>query len=183
MVASLKSLIINTTNQDVVKATIRIKAANLRTGANIEKTFNSGDRVEDVRLDYHNVQYLYTDGTFFYFMDLETYEQPAIPKSVIGDAEGYLKVELEVKLTFFNNEAIDIELPTSVDLLVTSAEPAVRGDTATGVTKKVELANGFASGCSQFCCGRRYNPCGYPYRRVRHPRYRVGPTSFTIKEY
>ena len=132
------------------KATIRIKATNLRTGSNIEKTFNSGDRVEDVRLDYHNVQYLYTDGDFFYFMDLETYEQPAIPKTVIGDTEGYLKAELEVKLTFFNNEAIDIELPTSVDLLVTSAEPAVRGDTATGVTKKVELETGLQVGVPSF---------------------------------
>lgn len=123
-------------------ATIKIKAKNLRTGANIEKSFNSGDRVEDVRLDYHNVQYLYTDGNLYFFMDLETFEQPGVPEYVVADAIGLLKEEMEVKLTFLDNEAIDIDLPTSVDLLVTHAEPAVRGDTATGVSKRVTVETG-----------------------------------------
>src|SRR5659263_45913 len=118
-------------------ATIKVKARDLRRGATLEKTFTSGERIKDVRLDFHNVQYLYTDGELYYFMDLETYEQPAIQKSVIGDYAGYLKPEMEAKLTFYNNDAIDIELPTTVDLEVTYAEQAVRGDTATGVTKKV----------------------------------------------
>ena len=61
-------------------ATIRIKAVNLRNGSNIEKTFQSGERVQDVRLDYHNVQYLYNDGSFYYFMDTETYDQTALSK-------------------------------------------------------------------------------------------------------
>jgi len=61
-------------------ATIRIKARDLRRGATLEKTFTSGERIQDVRLDFHNVQYLYTDGELYHFMDLETYEQPAIPK-------------------------------------------------------------------------------------------------------
>lgn len=123
-------------------AIIRIKARNLRTGSNIEKTFSSGDRVQDIRLDYHNVQYLYKDGELYYFMDAETFEQPAIPQSLIGDMAGYLKEGMEVKLTFFGSEPLDIELPTSVDLLVTEAETAVRGDTATGVTKKVVVETG-----------------------------------------
>ncbi|KPL72183.1 elongation factor P [Ornatilinea apprima] len=123
-------------------ATIRVKAKDLRTGTTLEKTFNSGFRVEDVRLDYHNVQYLYNDGAFYYFMDVETFEQPAIPAKIVEEAAGYLTENLEVKLTFFNNEAIDIELPTSVDLVVTEAEAAVRGDTATGVTKKVKVETG-----------------------------------------
>jgi len=59
-------------------------------------------------------------------MDLETYEQPAIPSSIIGEYSGFLKPEMEVKLTFYNNEPLDIELPTTVDLAVTYAEPAVR---------------------------------------------------------
>lgn len=123
-------------------ATIRIKAVNLRTGVNIEKTFQSGDRVQEARLDFHNVQYLYNDGDLFYFMDLETFEQPAIPAYVIGEAAQYLKENMEVKLTFYQGEPLDIELPITVDLLVTQAEMAVRGDTATGVTKKVITETG-----------------------------------------
>ncbi len=123
-------------------ATIRVKTVNLRTGTNLEMTFTSGDRVQDVRLDFHNVQYLYTDGQFYHFMDLETYEQPALSSDVLGDAVGYLKEGLEVKLTFYDGAALDIELPSTVDLLVTSADVSVRGDTATGVTKKVTTETG-----------------------------------------
>lgn len=124
------------------KATIRVKARNLRTGTILDKTFISGDRVQDVRLEYHNVQYLYNDGQLYHFMDLETYEQPAIPAEVIGDAAKYLKEGLEVKLTFYQNEPLDIDLPITVDLDVVKAEVAVRGDTATGVTKKVTTETG-----------------------------------------
>lgn len=123
-------------------ATIKVKARDLRRGNTLEKTFTSGERIQDARLDFHNVQYLYNDGELYYFMDLETFEQPAIPASVIGEYSGFLKAEMEVKLTFYNNEAIDIELPTTVDLAVTYSEPAVRGDTATGVTKKVTTETG-----------------------------------------
>ncbi|NPV57375.1 MAG: elongation factor P [Anaerolineae bacterium] len=123
-------------------ATIRIKARNIRTGATIEKTFSSNERIQDVRLDYHNVQYLYSDGDLFYFMDTQTFDQTAISKDMIGDSAGFLKEEMEVKLTLYNSEPLDIELPTSVDLKVTQAETAVKGDTATGVTKKVKLETG-----------------------------------------
>lgn len=123
-------------------ATIRVKARNIRTGTTLEKTFTSGDRVQDIRLDYHNVQFLYNDDDFFHFMDLETFEQPVVPKSIIGDMIGFLKEGMEVKLTFYGSEPLDIELPTSVDLRVTTADAAVRGDTATGVTKKVTLETG-----------------------------------------
>jgi elongation factor P len=123
-------------------ATIRVKAINLRTGTNLEMTFQSGDRVQDVRLDYHNVQYLYNDGELFHFMDLDTYEQPALSKDLLGDMAGFLKEGLEVKLTFYDGEALDVELPLTIDMEVVSAEPAVRGDTATGVTKRVTTETG-----------------------------------------
>jgi elongation factor P len=123
-------------------ATIRVKAVNLRTGTTLEKTFQSGERVQDVRLDFHNVQYLYTDGQFYHFMDLETYEQPAIPGEILGDLAGFLKEGLEVKLTFYQGAPLDIDLPTSVDLKVVQADISVRGDTATGVTKKVTTETG-----------------------------------------
>ncbi len=124
------------------KATIRIKARDLRKGTILDKTFPSGDRVQDVRLDYHNVQYLYTDGDFYHFMDNETFEQPAIAASVVGDAAAYLKEGMDVKLTFYGSEPLDIELPITVDLKVTEAQAAVRGDTATGVTKRVKTETG-----------------------------------------
>lgn len=124
------------------KATIRIKARDLRTGTILDKSFISGDRVQDVRLDYHNVQYLYNDGESYHFMDLETYEQPAIPAAILGDSAQYLTEGLQVKLTFYQQEPLDIDLPTSVELQVTQADVAIRGDTATGVTKKVTTETG-----------------------------------------
>jgi len=132
------------------KATIRIKARNLRTGATIDKTFSSSDRVQDIRLDFHKVQYLYSDGDLYHFMDLETYEQPALTNDSLGDAPDYLKEGMEVKLTFFEGEPLDIDLPTTVDLEVTEALPAVRGDTATGVTKRVTTETGLEVDCPSF---------------------------------
>jgi elongation factor P len=123
-------------------ATIRIKARNIRTGTTLEKTFTSGDRVQDARLDFHQVQFLYRDGETYNFMDLETFEQPAIPGDSLGESAGFLKEGMEVKLTYFEGKPLDIELPTSVDLKVTHAEMAVKGDTATGVTKKVTVETG-----------------------------------------
>ena len=123
-------------------ATIRVKAINLRTGSNIEKTFSSSEKVENVRLDYHKAQYLYNDGDYYYFMDTVTFDQPAFPADLLQDSIKFLKEETEVKLTFFGTEALDIELPTSVELEIIQADPAVRGDTATGVQKKVVCETG-----------------------------------------
>jgi elongation factor P len=123
-------------------ATIRIKARNLRSGGTLEKTFISGSQVQEARLDFHNVQYLYNDGDNYYFMDQETFEQPGIPKDILGDSVGFLQEGMECKLTFYKGEPLDIELPTSIDLKVVHAEIAVRGDTATGVTKKVKVETG-----------------------------------------
>lgn len=131
-------------------ATIRIKARNLKTGANIEKTFQSGDRVQEARLDFHNVQFLYFDGENYHFMDNETFEQPAIAADIVGETGGFLKEGLECKLTFYQEAPLDIELPTSVDLKITWAEVAVRGDTATGVTKKVKVETGLEVQVPQF---------------------------------
>jgi len=123
-------------------ATIRVKTINLRTGSNLELTFTSGDRLQDIRLEFHNVQYLYKDGEFYHFMDLDTYEQPVISVDVLGDTALYLKEGSEVKLTFYQGEQLDIEVPLTIDLEVTEADISVRGDTATGVTKKVTTETG-----------------------------------------
>ena len=76
-------------------------------------------------------------------MDNETFEQPAISREMLGDAINFLQEGMEVKLTFYENEPIDVELATSVDLKVTYAENAIKGDTATGVTKKVKVSTGY----------------------------------------
>ncbi len=131
-------------------ANIRIKARNLQTGANIERTFSSGQSVQDVRLDFHNVSYLYTDGELYHFMDKETFEQPAIKRETLGDDALYLIAGMEVKLTYYKDEPLDIEMPSSVDLEVVDSEMAIRGDTATGVTKKVTTSTGLTVMCPQF---------------------------------
>jgi len=131
-------------------ANIKVKARNLITGANIERTFSSGQSVQDVDLDFNNVSYLYNDGDLYYFMDNVTFEQPAIKKEALGESAVYLKEGMEVKLTFYNGEAIDIDLPTSVDLKVVASEMAIRGDTATGVTKKVTTETGVQVQCPNF---------------------------------
>jgi elongation factor P len=123
-------------------ATIKIKARNLRTGSTLEKSFISGSQVQDARLDYHNVSYLYSDGEFYHFMDNETFDQPAVKGELLGESAGFLKEGMECKLTIYDGEALDVELPLTVDMKVVHAEVAVRGDTATGVTKKVKVESG-----------------------------------------
>ncbi|MEA3325739.1 MAG: elongation factor P [Chloroflexota bacterium] len=124
------------------QATIRIKARDLRKGTTLDMTFNSGNRIQDVRLDYHNSQFLYADDNFYYFMDDQTFEQYPVNKEIIGNQVGYIKPNMQVKLMFYGSEALDVELPTSVDLLITKADPSARGNTATGVTKKVITETG-----------------------------------------
>lgn len=123
-------------------ASIRTKIRNLRSGATFEKTFASGDRVQDIRLDHHNVQYLYSDGDLFYFMDTESYEQPALSRKILGGAVDYLTDGMALELSTYNGEPIDIELPITVDLEVAATEPGVKGDTATGATKAATLSSG-----------------------------------------
>lgn len=123
-------------------ATIKVKAINLRTGSHIEKTFSSSEKVENIRLDYNQAQYLYFDGEDYIFMNNETFEQPAIPASILGDTAKYLTEGMEVKLTFYQGETLDIDIPVSVELSVVHTEPAIRGDTATGIQKKVTTETG-----------------------------------------
>jgi elongation factor P len=132
------------------KATIRVKCRNMITGSNLEMTFNSGDRVQDVRLEYRQLQYLYNDGELYYFMDTENYEQMPVDKVVVEEAMQYLKENSEAKLTFYDGKVIDIDMPQTVDLLVTSAEVAVRGDTATGLTKRVTVETGLVVAVPSF---------------------------------
>jgi elongation factor P len=123
-------------------ATIRVQVRNLRSGATMEKTYNSGNRVDDVRLDTVEVEYLYDDGQFLTFMDTETYDQPQMRREVFGDDVHYLKENLRLKLSRFGEEIIDYELPSTVDYAVTDSEMAIAGDTANNPTKKVTVETG-----------------------------------------
>jgi elongation factor P len=123
-------------------ATIRVKVRNLRSGATYERTFNGGERVEDIRLDHSEAQYLYNDGDLYYFMDTETYEQPAFNKEVVEDIIPYLTENLQVKISTYNGEPIDIEIPITIELEVVETEPGFAGDTAQGATKSATVSTG-----------------------------------------
>jgi elongation factor P len=123
-------------------ATIKTKLRNLRTGATIERSFQSGGRVQDVRLDTHQVQFLYRDGDLYHFMDTETYEQPVLGADVLGEHAPFLKEGTTVELLTYDGQPIDIDLPTTVDLRVVETAPGYKGDTASGGGKPARLETG-----------------------------------------
>jgi elongation factor P len=123
-------------------AVIKTKLRNIKTGATIDKNFQSGGRVQDVRLDHHQVQYLYNDGENYHFMDTETYDQPILPKDILGNAAVYLKENVTVELLTYESQPIEIEMPTTVDLKVTETAPGYKGDTASGGGKPATLETG-----------------------------------------
>jgi elongation factor P len=123
-------------------ATIRVKVRNLRSGGTMEKTYPSGSRVQDVRLDHAVVQYLYHDGDLYFFMNTETYEQPAINAKTLGDAVNYLTDGMSLELESYDGEPINIELPTTVDLEVVQTDPGFAGDTATNANKPARVTTG-----------------------------------------
>ncbi|MFN3762251.1 MAG: elongation factor P [Anaerolineae bacterium] len=123
-------------------AIIRTKLRNLRTGATVQQTFLSGDRVQEVRIERRGVQYLYNDGDLYYFMDTETFDQVGVPAHVLEGQAGYLKEGMELVISMYEGQPIEVELPTAVDLQVVDTEVAVAGDTATNVMKKATLETG-----------------------------------------
>jgi elongation factor P len=123
-------------------ATIRVRVRNLRSGATTDKTFNSGDRVQDVRLEHSEVEYLYSDGSLYHFMNTQTFDQPALSQETLAEIIPYLSEGLTAKLYTFDGEPIDIEIPVTVELEVVEAEPGFAGDTAQGATKQVTVSTG-----------------------------------------
>lgn len=123
-------------------ATIRVKIRNVRTGSTTEKTFPNGQKVQDIRLDHAQVQYLYHDESFYYFMDNETFEQIMLKAEQLGDGVNYLIDGLEIKLETYEKEPISIELPTTVDMKVMEADPGFAGDTANAPYKSCTVETG-----------------------------------------
>jgi elongation factor P len=124
-------------------AFVRTKLKNVMTGSVIEKTFRAGEKVDEVRLVRRPVQYSYTDGHFYYFMDQETFEQVPLPADTIGDDQlVYLKENMICEALTRDETPLSVELPFFVELEVTETEPGVRGDTAQGGTKPAKLETG-----------------------------------------
>jgi elongation factor P len=124
-------------------ATIRVKVRNVRSGSAQTKTYPSGSRVQDIRLDHSEVQYLYNDGDLYYFMDLETNEQPVLSAALLGDSVNFLVDGMTLELESYEGESISVELPTTVDLEVIQTDPGFAGDTATNATKPAQVSTGY----------------------------------------
>ena len=124
-------------------ATIRTKVRNIRTGSTFEKTFQSGDRVQDIRIESREMQYLYHDGDLYHFMDTQTFEQVALNAKLLDDAVNYLKDGMSVIVQDYNGESLGVDMPPAVDLKIVQADIAVRGDTASGASKLVTVETGY----------------------------------------
>jgi len=118
----------------------RIK--NLITGAVLDKTFRSNERLEPANIEEKQMQFLYIEGDSYCFMDEESYEQVLITKDIVDEAAKFLSDNLKVSVLFFNERPVGITLPNFVVLQVTQSDPGIRGDTASGATKPATLSTG-----------------------------------------
>jgi len=123
-------------------AQVRMKLQNVRKGDIVERTFQAGTRWPRARVEQRKVQYLYTDAGIYYFMDNETYEQIAVSGEMVGDDRLYLKENTDVFVSSYEGEVLGVDLPVSVDLLVSQTDPGFAGDTATGAKKAATLETG-----------------------------------------
>ena len=123
-------------------AQVRMKLQNVRKGDIVERTFQAGTRWPRARVEQRKVQYLYSDGDVYYFMDNETYDQIAVSGSLIGDDRTYLKENTDVFVTSHEGEVLGVDLPVTVDLRVTQTDPGFAGDTATGAKKPATTETG-----------------------------------------
>ena len=124
------------------KAFVRMKLKNLMNGAVIDRTFRSDENVQKAIIDRRDHQFLYRDDLGYHFMNLESYAQFALPEDEVGEARNYLVEGSTVMLPLFEDRPIGVELPASVELSVTQAEPGVKGDRVSGATKPVTLETG-----------------------------------------
>jgi len=123
-------------------AFVRLQLRNLRTGSTTDQTFMAGSKFEKAFLERKTVQFLYQDGSNYYFMDTETYEQPIVSENALGEAVYYLRENDSVSLLTYEGEVLDVELPPAVVLEVAHTDPGIKGDTASGATKPATLKTG-----------------------------------------
>jgi len=123
-------------------AFVRTKIKNIKTGQVFERTFRAGEKLNRAIIERKTLQYLYSEGDIYHFMDTQTFEQIAINKDQIGESINYLKENIEVMVMFYEGISIGIEMPTFVELEVSQTEPGFKGDTATGGSKPATLETG-----------------------------------------
>ena len=123
-------------------AMVRTKLRNLRTGAVVDRTFRADEKVEQARLDRRDMQYLYSDGSSLVFMDTENYDQVTIAADLLGDSSKFLKEGGVVQVLFHESNALGVELPTTVDLVISETDPGLQGDRSSAGTKPAKLETG-----------------------------------------
>jgi elongation factor P len=121
---------------------VQARMRSLRSGTMIEHRFSSEDRVEKALLEQQEMEYLYDDGEYFYFMNTETFEQMHLMKDLLGDAVSYLIPQLKVTVEFHEGKAIGVELPATVDMTVVETEPGIKGASVSNVTKPAKMETG-----------------------------------------
>ena len=123
-------------------AFVRCKLKNIKNGGIIERTFRPSEKVDRAHIERRDMEYLYNDGTLFYFMDQDTYEQIGLSQDQLGDALKFVKENEKVKILSHNNVVFGVEPPLFVELEVVHTEPGLKGDTATNVMKPAEVETG-----------------------------------------
>jgi len=121
---------------------VQAKMRKLSSGTMIEHRFSSEDRVDRATLEEHEMEYLYDDGEYYYFMNTENYEQMHLTKDILGDAVEYLIPQLKVNVEFYEGKPMSVELPPTVDLTVVETEPGLKGASVSNVTKPAKLETG-----------------------------------------
>src|SRR5271163_208525 len=121
---------------------VQAKMRSLRTGSMTEHRFSSEDRVERAALDEQEMEYLYDDGEYYYFMNTETFEQMHLTRDILGDGVEYLVPQLKVNVEFYEGKAVSVELPPSIDMTVVETEPGLKGASVSNVTKAAKLETG-----------------------------------------
>lgn len=123
-------------------ARIRTKFKNIRTGQVVDNTFRSGEKLDVVRLEAVEMQYLYHDGNHYIFMNTETYDQVPLGDEIFKEASQYVKENEVIKVLLFGSEAVDIDIPSHVNLVIADTEPGMKGDTVTGASKAAVMETG-----------------------------------------
>src|SRR5579871_2129389 len=121
---------------------VQVKMRNLRSGSMTEHRFSSEDRVERAALDEHEMEYLYDDGEYYYFMNTESFEQMHLTRDILSDGVEFLVPQLKVNVEFYEGKAISVELPPTVDMTVVETEPGLKGASVSNVTKPAKVETG-----------------------------------------
>ena len=121
---------------------VQAKLRSLRNGSMNEHRFSTDDKIEKAVLDQQDMEYLYDDGEYYYFMNIENYEQMHLTKELLGDATDFLIPQLKITVEFHEGKPIGVELPPSVDMTVIETEPGLKGATVSNVTKPAKMETG-----------------------------------------